>query len=335
MEYGNRIQHYAAMETYVGQLDNADGTGESGLSNDDAGHRIGVRFTLKLDGECVSAVRFQVFGCGYTIAACSAVAELCAGKTLTDTQAVDAAAVRKLLGNELPEERYYCADLASQAYQAALQSSLQGGSVVEVVLREDTERGPRVTADDPLYRALLASCAQAETDLEDRRLFASLVTVAAQEGYPMNSALGLSSEQLERLFALYFPDFNRAQWVIPKAYNAVPPAINPDIVDTIFSFLPPSTTEENPAFLLALILAARAAHPGHLWVAMGLLERAQLSAAIKRHLPALAAANNKGMRWKRFLFKHVCDRNGSIMCKTPNCGDCSDYALCFVSESDA
>jgi nitrogen fixation protein NifQ len=65
---------------------------------------------------------------------------------------------------------------------------------------------------------------------------------------------------------------------------------------------------------------------------MGLFERPQLSAAIHRHLPALFAANGKNMRWKRFFFKQVCDLNGGLMCKTPNCGECSDYALCFGEE---
>jgi nitrogen fixation protein NifQ len=62
---------------------------------------------------------------------------------------------------------------------------------------------------------------------------------------------------------------------------------------------------------------------------MGLFERPQLSAAIRRHLPALAEANHRNMRWKRFLFKQVCELNGGILCKSPNCGDCCDYALCF------
>ncbi len=40
------------------------------------------------------------------------------------------------------------------------------------------------------------------------------------------------------------------------------------------------------------------------------------------------------MRWKRFFFKTVCDLNGGLMCKSPNCGVCSDYALCFAPEGE-
>jgi nitrogen fixation protein NifQ len=81
---------------------------------------------------------------------------------------------------------------------------------------------------------------------------------------------------------------------------------------------------------LAHILAARAALPGHLWIAMGLFERPQLTAAIRRYLPSLAVANHQNMRWKRYLYKQVCERNGVVICKAPNCGVCSDYALCFA-----
>jgi nitrogen fixation protein NifQ len=63
---------------------------------------------------------------------------------------------------------------------------------------------------------------------------------------------------------------------------------------------------------------------------MGLFSRPELSAAIRRHLPALAAANHKGMRWKRFLFRQLCEQTGGSLCKTPDCGRCSDYSLCFA-----
>lgn len=45
---------------------------------------------------------------------------------------------------------------------------------------------------------------------------------------------------------------------------------------------------------------------GHLWQAMGLSERAQVRALMERHFPALAAANDRDMRWKRFFYKRLC-----------------------------
>jgi nitrogen fixation protein NifQ len=103
----------------------------------------------------------------------------------------------------------------------------------------------------------------------------------------------------------------------------------------LFDYLPNDIDGWTPApsTWLARILAARAARPGHLWAAMGLFARPELTAAIHRHLPALAAANGKGMRWKRFLFKQLCEQEGGLMCKAPDCGVCSDYSLCFGVEA--
>jgi nitrogen fixation protein NifQ len=335
MTYSDHLQRYVTMEAYVGRLDGVDGTGESGLSDKDAGHKLGVRFTLQLEQDLLIRVRFQVFGCGYTIAACSAAAELSQGQLFNVARQVDAAAIRRQLHDDLPEERYYCADLAARALQAALDSAVQGGRVVQVELNaQDEEQGPRVTEDDPLYSELLDSPAPSSVAAGDRLLFASLLTVAVQDNCSVEAALGLSAEQLDHLLSHYFPAFPRQQFVTDESPSVAAPEISPDIEDIIFSYLPADVEMNSPALLLPRILVARSAHSGHLWVAMGLLKRPQLTAAVKRHIPALAAANNRGMRWKRFFFKQVCDRNGGNLCKTPNCGDCSDYAACFAPESE-
>jgi len=60
---------------------------------------------------------------------------------------------------------------------------------------------------------------------------------------------------------------------------------------------------------------------------MGLIARPEPTAAIRHHLPALAAANARGMRWKRFLYKKLCGLGGGEMCRAPDCGMCSEYAL--------
>ena len=82
--YTEKILKYASDESHVGLLENPDGTGEVGLSGKDRGKRLAVRFTLKLNKEIVDVIRFQVFGCGYTIAACAVAAELGEGHSLQD-----------------------------------------------------------------------------------------------------------------------------------------------------------------------------------------------------------------------------------------------------------
>lgn len=329
--YTDRIRRYAADERFIGVLDDADGIGEVGLGAAEAGRRLAVRFTLRVDKQAVTAVRFQVFGCGFTIAACATAAELAAGLSLTAALAIDAALVETTLGG-LPEERAYCAALAVAALRAALQSA-QTGQAVQSPWPAPAEdnHGPRVCASDPVYRTLVDSPAPQGIASEDRHLFACLLAVAARESHNPAAALGLNPLELQELLRAFFP---WARLPVSEVAETPPPPGNAELLELLLSHVPQDGQgHPQPAALwLAKCLAARAAHPGHLWVNLGLFERPQLSAAIARHLPSLAAANHQGMRWKRFLFRELCQRSGHLLCKSPNCGVCSDYALCFAPD---
>lgn len=198
---------------------------------------------------------------------------------------------------------------------------------------DDNEEEPRMTSDNPIYRALIDSLPANGISADDRHLFACLLTIADQEPTPLHQALNLSESMLKNLLLKVFPDVIRQElFAKPARKTEKPPEINLDIQNLLLSYQRTDSYDwtEFASLALARIIAVRTSHPGHLWVAMGLLERPQLSAAIGRHLPALLTANNKGMRWKIFLFKQVCELNGGTMCKSPVCGDCSDYAFCFA-----
>ena len=334
--YTDKILHYAAATSHIGILENADGTGEVGLSAEESGKRLAVRFTLKLAGDKVTTTRFQVFGCGFTIAACAAAAELAEGHSLEEIGHYTPATIDQALAG-LPEERSYCAELANQALQAAVNSARNGAKPVQSALQPTAgeDHHPRVTAADPVYQRLMASNAPTGVTSEDRQLFACLLAVASQESEPLTCALGLHAETIDLLLADFFPEIEQ-ETLHPKAPSraASAPEPNADLLKILLTHVPCDTTGgmHRSAAWLAHIIAARAAQPGHLWVSMGFFERQELTAAIRRHLPTLAAANQQGMRWKRFLFKQVCDLNGGVICKAPNCGVCSDYALCFAPE---
>jgi nitrogen fixation protein NifQ len=331
--FTDTIRRYAADNRYSGGLSDADGVGEIGLGAKQAGRQIAVRFALRLREGCIADLRYQVFGCGYSMAACAAAAELAVGATLDQVQSIDAQAVDSQLAG-LPAERRYCADLAAEALQAALISARSRTERVQAVYAlPNDNHGPRLDGNNPLYRSLMDSPAPADIPREDRHLFACLLTVACQEAYDTAAALGLNGEELSALQRHYFPSWDAssaARWFTPAAEPF--PEINADVRQLLLAHAPKEQGLHSSARWLARILAARAALPGHLWVAMGLFERPQLSAAIQRHLPSVFAANTRNMRWKRFFFKQVCELNGGTLCKTPNCGECSDYALCFALE---
>lgn len=334
--YTDTILKYAADETHVGLLENPDGTGEVGLTGQDVGKRLAVRFTLKVMHDQVKEIRFQVFGCGFTIAACAAAAELCKDRSLDEIQLYDPKLIEKRLGG-LPEERGYCAELANRALQAAIASARNGAAPIQAELpadRESSEAG--IKPDNRLYRSLLATSAPPGTDEKDRQMFAGLLAIASQENGALTAALGLTADEISSLLSSFFPGYGPSVFTHSSAGASTAAASNPDLLKILLPHVPCDVTggKNQTSEWLARIIAARTAQPGHLWVAMGFFERPQLTAAIRRHLPTLAAANNQGMRWKRYLFRQVCDLNGGSMCKSPNCGDCSDYALCFAPDAE-
>lgn len=333
--YTDTILKYASATSHVGLLDNPDGTGEVGLGRNEVGKRLAVRFSLKLNGDAVDKVRFQVFGCGFTIAACAAAAELSEGHPLQEVEKLTPAQIDYLLGG-LPHERDYCAELAHQALKAALASLQQGQTAISSRIDPlaGQQQNPLLDPEDGTLLALLETPRPFGYDEEDRQMFAGLLVLAGREQQPTHQALGLGEEDLIELVDSYFPGFDPARLEQP-AVQATPPG-NPEVLKILLGHVPCDSTggRNLSAEWLARSIAARASRPGHLWVSMGFIERPQLSAAIRRHLPTLALANSDNMRWKRFLFKQVCKLNGGVMCKNPNCGDCSDYALCFPPEGE-
>ena len=332
--YTDTIRRYATDTRFAGALENADGTGEVGLGADEAGRRLAVRFTLRVEAERVAAVRFQVFGCGFTIAACAVAAELAEGRPLDAV----AASIRQ---RSMPRSAA-CRPSAATARSWRPRRCRRP-------LQKCPQRQPRHRrrAARPLRRGTRAagfgrkSClppaaGQPGPGRRRRRRIATsspacLPLPPANPGLsppPSAWTSGTWPSCCRPAFPASPPPLSRAG---RSARRESPPPANPEVLGVLRSHLDPRRVRL-AAEWLTRILAARAAHPGHLWVAMGFFERPELSAAIRRHLPSLAAANNRGMRWKRYLFKQVCDRHGARLCKAPDCGICSDYALCFAPE---
>ncbi|MCH2242435.1 MAG: nitrogen fixation protein NifQ, partial [Aquabacterium sp.] len=71
----------------------------------------------------------------------------------------------------------------------------------------------------------------------------------------------------------------------------------------------------------------------HLWQDLGLPSRAVLGELMQRCFPTLAARNTRDMKWKKFLYKQLCEREGLFICKAPSCQACSDQPLCFGPEA--
>ncbi len=244
--YTDTIRHWATDTRRAGTLADADGVGEVGLGAEEAGKRLAVRFALRVRDERVETVRYQVFGCGFTIAACAAAAELAEGRTLPEIAALTPAMVDTALAG-LPAERDYCAVLAIQALQAAVKSAGNGRAPVAAALAPDDDHAPRVTAADPVYRLLMDSPTPPGAPPEDRHLFACLLAVAAGESANMAAALGLGDDELADLLHLYFPT-TTIDHLRPLCASAspAPPQANPDILELLLDLPPPRCLTAGP-----------------------------------------------------------------------------------------
>lgn len=84
-------------------------------------------------------------------------------------------------------------------------------------------------------------------------------------------------------------------------------------------------------WLIAMIVAA-CLGSDHLWQDLGLWSRQALSDMLAHHFPEMKALNHKDMKWKKFLYKQLCEAEGIYTCRAPSCEVCKDYQHCFGSE---
>lgn len=102
-----------------------------------------------------------------------------------------------------------------------------------------------------------------------------------------------------------------------------------DLVNLLKQYARPGLPETE--WMIAVIVAGCLGND-HLWQDLGLWSRAQLSAMLQHNFPELAAKNDKDMKWKKFLYKQLCEAEGIYVCRAPSCEVCIDYPKCFGAE---
>jgi nitrogen fixation protein NifQ len=109
-----------------------------------------------------------------------------------------------------------------------------------------------------------------------------------------------------------------------------------DEVDDVFALLveqaDPAAGPRTEAARVALTVAVACLGDNHLWQDLQFASRAELSALMRRWFPALVAKNHADMKWKKFLYKQLCERAEVFVCKAPSCAVCTDHAKCFGPE---
>jgi len=157
------------------------------------------------------------------------------------------------------------------------------------------------------------------------QLLLHTIAEAQNMGGAVNGRLGMSGDQVEALRR-----FLDAELGVPVAPDYQPEE-EEAMVRTVL--MQNRSVPGEIGEWLACIIARRAMEPNHLWEDLGLHERPDLTRLMNRHFTPLAAKNTRNMRWKRFLYRSLCEAEGFTMCPSPTCDACSEFHICYGDDS--
>lgn len=186
------------------------------------------------------------------------------------------------------------------------------------------EKGGKPMSD--LYARLMAHAAGLPND----ELFAKMLASQALGAGALPLGLGLSPEGFARLLVRHFPhsgpllELDQANWSCEARLEE-----RQDLLDLLLEHR--AGADDSEAWMAHIVTAA-CMGGDHLWQDLGLWNRKDLSRLMTDNFPALAARNLHDMKWKKFLYKQLCQREGVYVCRAPSCEVCADYAHCFGPE---
>ena len=165
---------------------------------------------------------------------------------------------------------------------------------------------------------------QATTD-PLRPVLASLLAGRSLNQGVLSSTLGLSEPVFQALRSDYFPGTHLNLLNGPGEDIA-------ELEDLLTLLLEYRAGLRESEVWLAQIVAYSCCGRNHLWQDLGLADRGELSHLMNTAFPALAALNTGDMKWKKFIYRHYCSREGIYVCPAPTCGECADFNKCFSPE---
>ncbi|MCU7939651.1 MAG: nitrogen fixation protein NifQ [gamma proteobacterium symbiont of Bathyaustriella thionipta] len=146
----------------------------------------------------------------------------------------------------------------------------------------------------------------------------------------MPDYLGLSETNFYRMMAYSFPDYN----VDDLNHRGDPIDVQRlDETEDLRKLLIKNRTNYSESELWMVdVVTAGCMGNDHLWQDLGLWQRSELSKLMMDNFHPLASRNVKDMKWKKFLYKQLCETEGIYTCRAPSCEVCADYAICFGPE---
>ena len=158
-----------------------------------------------------------------------------------------------------------------------------------------------------------------------RPLLASMLTGRSIHQGVLTATLGLPPATFQTLWQDYFPGDT-------LQLQDGPGEVIVELDDLLQLLLEYRANINASEHWVAHIVAYSCCGRNHLWQDLGLANRSELSLLMNMSFPTLAALNTGDMKWKKFIYRHYCAREGIYVCPAPSCGECSDYSKCYSKE---
>lgn len=143
-------------------------------------------------------------------------------------------------------------------------------------------------------------------------------------------ALGLADEQFQSLARAFFPGYSLSKHAASGKRLDFSRMLEKQDLEQLLR-RDAVVQGDEIEWLIGIIVAA-CLGSDHLWQDLGLWSRGDLSALLRHNFPGLTARNDKDMKWKKFLYKQLCEAEGLYVCRAPSCEVCQDYHNCFGPE---
>lgn len=118
--YNEKVIEHFKNPHNVGEMPDADIIGEAGSAQ--CGDTTTIY--LKMDGDVISDIKFQTYGCAAAIASSSILTDMVKGKTVDEALKITKSDIVEELGG-MPAEKVHCSLLAEDALKAALHNFLK------------------------------------------------------------------------------------------------------------------------------------------------------------------------------------------------------------------
>lgn len=185
-------------------------------------------------------------------------------------------------------------------------------------------------ADDQAARRLFALLARHAAGRGNDQAFGCMIVSLCNGDGAMPDWLGLDPAAFACLMRHHFPGVDLGER--PCVGRPVDPLRDDERADLVRLMLMDKAGDSPSEVWMAHAVAAGCMASDHLWQDLGLWQRADLTDLMRRNFPVLAARNQRDMKWKRFLYKQLCEAEGIYSCRVPSCEVCADYHVCFGPE---